>query len=227
MKVLGKLFACIAMALLLALPAWSIPIPDAQRVTVNGVTWAQADLFFRLTWGQINAQCPDGVCGSGSTLGQFDMAGWNWAGPDEVAALFNYYLANAGVGGSDLLDPANLDDAYITFGSAPWVRAIANDFDRTAYDHMAGYYLWGWVAKFPGERYIIDFQYWGEEGFRKRAASSSSFSDRPEREEFGAWFFCTDDCPPSQVVAAPPMLPLVAIALAGLVLSRARRKGAE
>src|SRR5262245_9478435 len=126
MKAALKPFACGAFATLLALPAGAIPIPDTERVTVNGVTWLQPSLFIE-TWSDINAQCPDGVCGSGSTLGdvrEWDMEGWTWAGPDEAAALFNYYLANAGVTGSDLLDPANLDDIYIEAGRADWVDAI-------------------------------------------------------------------------------------------------------
>ncbi len=226
MKATVKFIVGCAVALLLTLPAWAIPISDADRVTVNGVTWAQPTLFFRLTWGEINAQCPDGVCGSGSIVHSWDMTGWTWAGPGEVAALFNYYLANAGIGGSDLLDPENLDDSYITYENAEWIRAVVHDFRYTAYDHTGGYYLWGWVAEFPGERYMIDALYDWEQGLpRRRAASSSTASGRPDSVEFGAWFFCTDTCPPAQSVDAPPVLPLVALSLVGLVLGRMGRSG--
>jgi hypothetical protein len=229
MYTIARFLASCALVHLLAVPAWAIPIPDTQRVLVNGATWAQVNIFVRLTWGDINAQCPGGVCASGSVLGQWDMSGWTWAGPEDTAALFNYYLANAGVGGSDLIDPANLDDSYTTFENrrADWIAAVRHDFNYTSYDHLGGYYLNGWVAEYPGERYLMDFQYFGPESelFRNRAAASSAFSARPDVVGFGAWFFCTDDCPSSQSVAAPPVLPLVVLAIFGLALSRRKYAG--
>lgn len=222
MKGLGKLLACIAMGVMLALPAWSIPIPETQRVTVNGVTWAQPNLFGG-TWGEFNAQCPDGPCASGSLLESWDMTGWTWGGPEDVAALLNYYLANAGVAGSDLLDPANLNDSFVTVQAAPapWITAIAKDFRRTGYDHTAGYYLWGWVAQIPGQRYMVYAQS-APEFWQSTARSSSAASGNPDRTETGAWFFCTDACPPTESVAAPGVLQLVALALAALGWSRSR-----
>jgi len=218
-----------AVALSLVLPAWAMPIPEAHRVTVNGVTWAQLDLFPTLTWGQIDAQCPHGVCASGRVLGQMDMAAWTWAGPDEVAALFNYYLANAGVGGSDLLDPSNLDDAYEVYASwrTDWVKAVMQDFRYTAYDHQGGYYLHGWVAESPGQRYMIDLQSIGPdwELYRNRAAASSAWSARPQATAPGAWFFCADRCPPLAAVPAPSALPLFLLAFSGMLLSGVRRAG--
>jgi hypothetical protein len=222
MKSMLKSLAGCAMALLLALPAWAIPIPDANRVTVNGVTWAQPVKFLQ-SWDEINAQCPDGACTSGSSLGTWDMAGWTWGGPDEVTALINYYLTNTGVGGSDLLDPTNLTDSYIVNDYATWIGAIAHDFRPTDYDHTGGYYLRGWAAKFPGQLYLVDLVHAGDYSRSRAAAFSGSSSTA--RFGFGAWFYCTDDCPSSQAVAAPPILPLIALALAGLVWSRRRPGG--
>lgn len=215
-----KYLAGCATGLLLALPAWAIPIPDAYRVTVNGITWAQPAIFLP-TWGEVNAQCPDGVCANGSSLGQWDLTGWTWGGPDEVAALINYYLANAGVGGSDLLDPADLDDYYVVDYHADWIGAIAHDFFPTERDHTGGYYLWGWAATFPGQSYRVSVVHAGDESQSRAAAKSASGASPYVR--LGAWFYCTDDCPPSEEVAAPPVLPLIGLSLAGLVLSRSRR----
>lgn len=223
MKSILKSVSGCALAWLLTFPAWAIPIPDAQRITVNSVTWAQPNLFGG-TWGKFNEQCPGGLCAVGSSLGTWDMTGWTWAGPEEVAALFNYYLANAGVAGSDLLDPLNLNDSFTAEGNAPapWIAAIAKDFRPTGYDHTAGYYLWGWVAEFPGQRYLVDAQsspsYW-----LSRARSSSSASARPDYVETGAWFFCTDECPPAESVAAPGALQLVVLAFAALGWCRSGR----
>jgi hypothetical protein len=68
-----------------------------DTVTVNGTTWAQVDLFGGLSWNDINAVCPGGICGSG-TLNGFDMAGWIWAGTEETNSLFNHYIGIAELG---------------------------------------------------------------------------------------------------------------------------------
>ena len=39
-------------------------------------------------WDQMNAQCPAGVCGAGSTLNGYDLDGWTWASQAEVGGLF-------------------------------------------------------------------------------------------------------------------------------------------
>lgn len=76
--------------------AAAVPITD--MVTVDGKEWAQADLFANLSWSQIDAVCPGGVCGTG-TLNGYDMAGWTWASGSDVSGLFNHYI------GSPILGP--------------------------------------------------------------------------------------------------------------------------
>ena len=44
-------------------------------VTANGRQWFQADLFKYLTWHQIDAVCPSGVCVDGGQLSGHDMTG--------------------------------------------------------------------------------------------------------------------------------------------------------
>ncbi len=94
-------------SLIHALPSAASPIPASQTVEVNGVTWAQVDIFSNLKWVDINAACPadaGGVCKPGSTLHGLDMEGWTWASVDSLNIMFNYYLAKYGVPSWELLN---------------------------------------------------------------------------------------------------------------------------
>jgi hypothetical protein len=70
------------------------PIAGDDRVTANGKVWAQADLFINLSWSDINAVCPTGVC-LNETLNGHDMTGWKWASVDDMNALLNSYGVGA------------------------------------------------------------------------------------------------------------------------------------
>lgn len=94
MKALPHL--CLLTVLASALPAQAIPITNT--VIVDGNEWAQVSDFVNLSWNDINAVCPTGVCGGG-TLNGFDMGGWTWASMPEVAMLFSAYID--AVGGSN------------------------------------------------------------------------------------------------------------------------------
>ena len=220
-----KTWAFALVSLLSTSLAHAMPISEADRLSVNGTTWAQADLF-RLTWNDINDQCPGGVCAEGSTLNGYDMGGWIWAAPDNVSALFNYYLEASGVMGSDLLDPSQPEDSYVEFtsGHASWIEAISDDFRYTSYDHTGGYYLNGWASQFEGRRYGMDAVYWNEEPDIYRNRASSSVRTDPGSLLFGAWFYCTDNCPDSQPVSLPSTPLLITVAFIALGMNR-RKKG--
>ncbi|MCB1697718.1 MAG: hypothetical protein KDI34_15935 [Halioglobus sp.] len=65
-------------------------VPAGDIIPVNGKEWLQPDLFIGLTWEEIDAVCPNGVC-NGVLAGR-DVTGWTWASIEDVAALFNYYI---------------------------------------------------------------------------------------------------------------------------------------
>jgi len=67
-------------------------IPASETVLVEGRVWAQPDLFAGLSWEQIVAECPDGICGSGSSLNGLNMEGWVLASAGDVNVLFNSYI---------------------------------------------------------------------------------------------------------------------------------------
>lgn len=112
------------------------PITAADIVTVGAKEWAQPDLFTNLSWSDIDAVCPGGVCGSGS-LNDYEMNGWSWASVDELNALFNHYLSAQGVSDTDLLGPGpdtydELDSSWAPsfFTSAGW-RPTSADLDNS------------------------------------------------------------------------------------------------
>ncbi len=65
-------------------------------ITVNGIEWIQPALFTNLSWNDINAICPEGVCAG--VLNGYDMTGWMWATIEDVNALFNHYIGFEALG---------------------------------------------------------------------------------------------------------------------------------
>ena len=61
--------------------------PITDTVAVNGLLWAQADLFANLSWNEIDAVCPEpeGLCNG--FLNGYDISGWIWASIDDVFDL--------------------------------------------------------------------------------------------------------------------------------------------
>lgn len=62
---------------------------SVENIVANGKIWLQPDLFANLSWEDIDAACPAGIC-EGSLNGQ-DLNGWNWASFGEVSALLSSY----------------------------------------------------------------------------------------------------------------------------------------
>lgn len=111
------------------------PITAADIVSVDGKDWAQVDLFTFLSWNDINAVCPSGVCVDGGMLNGHTMTGWTWASVDDVNAMFNVYLSAAGVTGSDLLGPG--PDDYRVQGGAVWADALEAQW-RLTFNYDSG-----------------------------------------------------------------------------------------
>mgnify|MGYP003678319429 CR=1 FL=1 len=94
-------------------------------VSVAGNEWLQPVEFSAASWNDITAICdPDtGAC-SGSLLG-YELTGWTWASVEAVNALFNHYLAGAGVSAPRLLGPG--PDIYVELGRESWVDELLAD----------------------------------------------------------------------------------------------------
>jgi hypothetical protein len=91
------LSAVLALGICLAMPALSGAI-ITDTIFADGKDWAQPDLFVDgsngLTWNDVSAVCPAGVCGGDWLVNGtvYDMDGWQWASVQDMNNLFNYYL---------------------------------------------------------------------------------------------------------------------------------------
>jgi len=194
--------------------------PITDTVTVDGKIWAQVDLFAGLSWNNIGAVCPGGVCGTG-TLNGFDMAGWHWASADDLAAVFNPFLVDSGFGGDDLLGTG--PDRFYWGFSNPDADFGGNFIDqgfRPTYEQFGDRTLTGWISNLvPGDASLA---YRGVVGDYPGQVQAALFgTDYTAQKNLGglfspgAWFFYE-----GSEVPTPATLPLLAIGLAALSFSR-------
>ncbi len=99
------------------MPIFRMGSPITDTIIVEGKEWAQVDLFSNLTWNDIDAVCPQGVCAG--TLNGYNISGWRWASVDDLNALFNYYI------GIEALGPG--PDSYSEGHNSEWVIAFFDD----------------------------------------------------------------------------------------------------
>lgn len=195
----------------------ALALPITDTVTAGGKEWAQAADFTGLSWNDIHSACPVGVCSGtlASASGVWDMDGWNWAGIEHVNDLFNAYLSDAGVGGSDLL--TGIDNYYEN--NSDWATAFLSDFDATCSP--------------PGcdESYIVSGLLFqpnigqatvstvAENALDPDRAGSTPFAwdNNYQAEIYGGWFYKSADAP------TPGTFPLMVLALAGLGWVRRRK----
>lgn len=104
------------------------PQTITDTVIVDGKEWAQVDLFQNISWNDINTVCPEGACAG--ELNGYDVTGFKWATVRDVNALFNVFLADAGVTGEDLLGPTE-PDTYSAPADSVWGTAIFSYFRET------------------------------------------------------------------------------------------------
>jgi hypothetical protein len=97
----------------------AVPITGANIVTVDGKDWAQVNLFTGLSWAEMDAVCPAGICVDTGMLNGYDMLGWSWVSADGVNDLFNTYIGSAqlGPGPDNYLDvPGDFAAAFFNDG---------------------------------------------------------------------------------------------------------------
>lgn len=79
------------------------PISGATSdvIQVGNILLAQPDLFVGVSWADMAAACPGGVCNN--YLNGVDLRGWTWASLDDMNGLFNLYIGALEMGpGPDL-----------------------------------------------------------------------------------------------------------------------------
>jgi hypothetical protein len=159
--------------------------PITNTVTVDGTEWAQPDDFTGMSWGTIRSACSLYCTGNlTSDSGTYDMAGWVWADFDDMAALFNYYIALHGGG-----HPFEGGDYYgEAFGEidSTWAPAFLTDFTPTGSGSVSGRI----AEKLPGPHGVMYGTSAGIEdnsaGLTDLARTGGSFGSAGE---IGAWFY--------------------------------------
>lgn len=211
-RIIRRVFSIVAIAWTGSVSA--APITDT--VTVEGLEWAQPDLFVGLLWSDINAVCPGGVCGS-QTLNGNDMHGWSWATVGDLTRLFNHYI------GYDALGPE--PERWVGSGDDFSVSAafFADGWRTTLDQRRIGPLTMGLVSDSDAVTPIIGmldtFGFFGDilvdtadTGWETRVYFVGY---RPGTEP-GAWFYRT----PGGAVPIPSTLILVGLGLIGLKLRR-------
>lgn len=229
MKGFNVLGSCLAgvVVFLLAPVAPATPITGGNILVVDGVEWAQVDLFDNLSWNDINAVCPSGVCIDDGELNGYTMTGWLWADWEDVQPMFNSYLSAAGVTGDDLLGPGAhpaFGDSYVEQASTWAPEFFASGWRPTVSSATGFQYAMGLTRQLVlGTEVSVAFMHWSNDGQLGDAASTSLlFTDNLDSAEGGrgAWFLRRD---PQPGVPAPATLALFSVGFAGLFWFRRKR----
>jgi hypothetical protein len=119
---------------------WGVP-------PLNGREWAQPDLFTGLSYNEVIAVCPGGICITGGVLNGHDMTDWKWALQEDLIALFNYYI-------SGTVSEPLLPEIYINYTAwgepEQWSSRILSDFRASPgnYFGLPAVYGWGFSQNF-------------------------------------------------------------------------------
>ena len=186
--------------------------PITNTIVVGDKEWAQVDLFTSLSWNQINAVCPSGVCGNG-TLNGLDMGGWAWAHIGDVAQLFRSLLPF----------PASPDMTIIAEASSTWAPSFLGMFAPTGGGGGCSncVHLEGWMSdlNFRGNNGLLA----GVTDFPDQMTDYAYTSNGLPRDSVehlsGAWVYR-----PATLIPEPGSFPLFGLAVAGVSWQIRRRR---
>jgi hypothetical protein len=147
------------------------------------------DLFTNLSWNDINAIFPAGVCVDGGVLNGYAMTGWTWASIDEVNALFNSFLIATGLSGEDLLGPGVA--SYQETGSVWATDFFGSDWLPTLTDLPALQTICGWTSELHWDEVTEGLIQWSpSSAIPDLVATGNIFTDDSLKyldESAGAW----------------------------------------
>lgn len=111
-------------------------------VVADGKEWAQPIQLGALSWDEISAACPAGVCTG--VLNGYDMTGWTWATVDDMNSLFNSYI------GTPELGPGP-DSTSDSTPPLEWAAQMYSEGWQNSY-YDPGYYqgIYAWTATHAG-----------------------------------------------------------------------------
>jgi hypothetical protein len=158
-------------------------LPITDTVTANGKEWAQVELFYNLSWDEIDAVCASNPCVEGSVLNGYNMTGWTWASNSDFVDLLNSYGINP-----PLVTPANGGSIAYTTAPQGWGVQFFAAWNAITDNGICEQVLEGWLS----DTYLTS-KYAG--GVGKQCPFSAEFLDTVQLApiEFsptgGAWFY--------------------------------------
>lgn len=151
---------------------------DVATVTVDGKEWLRPSLFVGLSYDDIIAQCPGGVCGVGSVLLGQTMNGFALATQDDVNGLFNAVIGSVELVGTD----------HYSEIDSTWAPVLLSIFGPTGTSSdLAGWTNTPWVPGF----FFIGYSYDATSGLLDAAATDFPGDQSSVVPDTGAWFYRT------------------------------------
>lgn len=223
MKMKNRTFAVLGISVW-ASSVSAIPITSADTVIVDGTEWVQVDLFTNLSWNDINAACPLGVCIAGSELNGYTMTNLIWAPIDRVNTLFNSYLITAGVSGEDLL---GLESDFYTEAGSVWASDFFSSGWRPTFTNLPALQnIDGLTSEIVWDEVTTGVIQWSPSSVIGDQAATglifTSDSMNVSNQYLGAWFYRPDSLP-TPGIPTPATVALFSLGLAGIGWTRPRK----
>ena len=128
---------------------------NANTIAVNGDVWLQPAELSGLSYADISAVCDEITGSCNGFLGGYNLAGWEWASPDDLNELLNYYI-NSAIG-IDPLGPG--EDSFVTTGAdaGSISSAFFDDFFPTFVTNTPSFSTTGFMAGVSGVAGSVNF----------------------------------------------------------------------
>jgi hypothetical protein len=152
-----------------------------DTVTVDGKVWAQPNLFIGVSWDQINAVCPGGVCTG--MLNGYAITGWTFASADDVNALFNYYI------GAPDMGPGPDTQSYQVLSNQMW--GVGKFIDAGSWEGTQGTYhqVNGLISTSPANPGEALVAIWNTHPFGSVSVSTAASIFSSDANRWGAFMY--------------------------------------
>jgi hypothetical protein len=167
-----------------------------QAVIRDGKEWLQPIDFTNLSWNDVNAVCPVGVCAG--TLNGIDVTGYTWATVDDVNGLFNSYGIEPPIGPGPSPEFMERDSS--------WAPAFFADFTPTFLGSRVSI-LQAWMVDdlSADSAYIAQIVYYLNAGPFDTVLTDRPLVKTSSRDRDGSWFWRVEGATtPGQGGTTPP-----------------------